>query len=88
MDITNKNFNIAVNLINNMKNRPSDDELLKLYGLYKQGSEGNNNLNKPGILDFKGLKKWDAWELNKGKSVEEAKKEYTIYAMDILNKYQ
>lgn len=46
----------------------TDDELLQIYGLYKQGSIGDVNTARPGFLDPKGKAKWDAWEKNKGKS--------------------
>lgn len=46
----------------------TDDELLQLYGLFKQASVGDNNTDKPGMLDFKGKAKWEAWNKNKGKS--------------------
>ena len=36
----------------------TDDELLQIYGLYKQATVGDNNTDKPGMLDFKGKKKY------------------------------
>jgi diazepam-binding inhibitor (GABA receptor modulating acyl-CoA-binding protein) len=36
----------------------SDDELLQIYSLYKQGTVGDNTTDKPGMLDFKGKAKW------------------------------
>ena len=50
----------------------SEDELTQVYSLYKQGSVGDVNIDRPGMLDFKGKKKWDAWDKQKGKSKEEA----------------
>ena len=46
----------------------SDDELLQIYSLFKQGSVGDNTTAKPGMLDFKGKAKWEAWNGQKGKS--------------------
>jgi len=43
-----------------------DDELLKLYSLYKQGTVGDCNTEKPGMFDFKGKAKWEAWNGIKG----------------------
>lgn len=34
-------FNAAANSVRNMKNRPSDSELLELYALYKQATTGD-----------------------------------------------
>ena len=45
----------------------ADDEMLKLYGLYKQATVGDVNTDRPGMLDFAGKAKWDAWSGNKGK---------------------
>lgn len=33
-------------------------------------------IDRPGAFDFKGKAKWDAWNAIKGKSQEEAEKEY------------
>ena len=46
----------------------SDDELLQIYALYKQGSIGDNKTDRPGMLDLKGKAKWDAWTKLAGKS--------------------
>lgn len=65
----------------------SDDELLLVYSLYKQGTVGDNNTNKPGMLDFKGKAKWEAWNKCKGKSQADAQNEYRELAKTLLNKY-
>ena len=46
----------------------ADDEMLKLYGLYKQATVGDVNTERPGTfsMDFAGKAKWDAWSANKG----------------------
>jgi diazepam-binding inhibitor (GABA receptor modulator, acyl-CoA-binding protein) len=43
-----------------------DKDLLILYSLYKQGTVGDCNTEKPGFLDFKGKAKWEAWNERKG----------------------
>lgn len=65
----------------------TDDELLQIYSLFKQGSVGDVNTDRPGMLDFKGKAKWDAWEKLKGKSKDDAQKEYVALAKTLLNKY-
>lgn len=52
----------------------SDDELLHIYSLYKQGTTGDNTTDRPGMLDLKGKAKWDAWTKLKGKSKDAAQK--------------
>ena len=38
--------------------RISDADKLKLYGLYKQATEGPCTTSKPGFFDMKGRSKW------------------------------
>lgn len=62
--------------------KPDNMTLLKLYSLYKQGSEGDVSGDKPGGFDFVGKAKYDAWEALKGKSKEDAQREY----IELVNK--
>ncbi len=45
----------------------TQDEQLSLYANFKQGEIGDVNTDRPGMLDFKGKAKWDAWNGLKGK---------------------
>ncbi|MBN3583075.1 acyl-CoA-binding protein [Algoriphagus aestuarii] len=56
--------------------KPSNEDLLKLYGLYKQATEGDNTNERPGGFDFKAAAKYNSWLQYKGKSKEEAEVEY------------
>ena len=56
--------------------RPDNPTLLKIYGLYKQATAGDNGETKPGFSDLVGRAKWDAWNANKGKSSDDAKQAY------------
>lgn len=56
--------------------RPTNNELLQLYALYKQATEGDVQTERPGGFDFKSIAKWDAWKSLQGKSAEEARAEY------------
>jgi len=53
-----------------------NEVLLKLYGLYKQATSGDVSGSRPGMIDFKGRSKFDRWAEQKGKSTEDAMKEY------------
>ena len=53
-----------------------DDKKLEIYALFKQSSVGDVNTERPGMLDFKGKAKWDAWAAKKGVSQEEAQAQY------------
>lgn len=67
--------------------RPSNEELLQLYALYKQGSEGDVNEERPGGFDFKAIAKHDAWAELKGKSKEQAMQEYIAFMDKLYQQY-
>lgn len=69
-------FDKAVEDVKNLKETPKDDQLLEIYALYKQATVGDVNTTRPGLLDFKGKAKWDAWEHKKGTNSEKAKQDY------------
>jgi len=60
----------------NMSERPDNMTLLKIYGLYKQGSKGDVQGERPGMTDFVGRAKWDAWAAIKGLPQEQAQQQY------------
>ena len=75
MDL-NEKFKNSVDQVQNLPSRPSNENLLKLYGLYKQATEGDNTGARPGGFDFKAIAKYDSWASLKGTSTEEAKQAY------------
>lgn len=62
--------------INTLTERPSNEDLLELYALYKQGSEGDVSGKRPGMMDIKGRAKYDAWAKLKGTDSAAAKQQY------------
>ncbi len=76
-------FESAVARSKELTKRPTNEELLDLYALFKQASEGDVTGERPGGFDFKGIAKYDAWADRKGKSKEDAMKEY-VALMDRL----
>ena len=57
--------------------RPSNETLLQLYSLYKQGSIGDVNTEPPSNpFDFVNKAKYEAWAALKGKPSAEAMQEY------------
>ncbi|CUM64167.1 uncharacterized protein PRCAT00001760001 [Priceomyces carsonii] len=80
-------FTEKANTVQNLTKRPSDDELLKLYGLYKQATVGDNDTPKPGMFDLKGKYKWQAWSDLLGTSQEDAETEYIKLADELIAKY-
>ncbi|KAG0766087.1 hypothetical protein G6F62_009312 [Rhizopus arrhizus] len=68
-------FTTAAEEVHKLPTKPSNDELLELYGLYKQATVGDNKTSKP-TFDIKGRYKWDAWTKLEGMSQEEAEQKY------------
>ena len=67
--------------------KPTDEELLKLYGWFKQASVGDVNTQRPGMFDLKGKFKWDEWNSHKGTSKEDAEKAYIEFVNSLMEKY-
>lgn len=80
-------FNAAAEKVKTLTKRPSDDEFLELYALFKQATVGDNETSKPGLLDLKGKAKWEAWNKQKGKATEAAQKEYIAFVEGLVAKY-
>lgn len=60
----------------NLPERPDNMTLLKIYALYKQGSSGDVQGERPGMTDFVNRAKFDAWDALKGTSQDEAMQQY------------
>ena len=69
-------FQKAAQEVMGLPERPDNDTMLRLYGLYKQGSEGDVSGPKPGFFDFVGTAKYEAWEKLQGTKPEDAMKKY------------
>lgn len=60
-----------------LSEKPSNETLLQLYSLYKQGSVGDVNTDPPSNpFDFVNKAKHEAWAALKGKTTADAMKEY------------
>ena len=76
-------FEAAVAASKNLPERPDNMTLLKLYGLYKQGSSGDISGDRPGFTDMIGRAKWDAWNALQGESQESAMQAYIDLIEDL-----
>jgi diazepam-binding inhibitor (GABA receptor modulating acyl-CoA-binding protein) len=81
-------FQAAVDRTKTFTKRPDNTELLKLYALFKQATEGDVNGDRPGGFDFKAIAKFDAWAEEKGKSKEAANAEYIAFVNKLAESYQ
>ncbi|KAI8126012.1 putative acyl-CoA-binding protein [Lucilia cuprina] len=69
-------FEEACELAKNFSKKPSDSEFLEFYGLFKQATVGDCNIEKPGALDLKKKAMWEAWNKHQGLSQDAAKAAY------------
>jgi diazepam-binding inhibitor (GABA receptor modulator, acyl-CoA-binding protein) len=74
--ISEAEFLDASERVKNLPSKPDNDTLLELYGLFKQATEGDVHGAKPGMFDFVGRAKYDAWEERAGMSQDEARAAY------------
>ena len=69
-------FDKAVAESKELPEKPDNQTLLKIYGLYKQSTEGDNGGKRPGFTDMVGRMKFDAWAGLKGKTADDSRQEY------------
>jgi len=74
-------FAAAAEASKSLPERPDNQTLLKIYALYKQGSEGDPIGSRPGFSDMIGRAKFDAWAALKGTTKESAMQQY----IDLIN---
>jgi len=75
-----KDFEEAVARIGGGKGGAKDSDKLTLYGFYKQATVGPVNVPRPGMFDFVGKAKWDAWHALGDMSREDAMRGYIAKA--------
>ena len=63
---------------------PDNVAMLKLYGMYKQATKGDCTGARPGMLDFVGRAKYDAWKALEGNSQDDAKQQYIDYVNGLV----
>ena len=69
-------FEQAVKDSKGLPEKPDNMTLLKIYALYKQASEGDVQGKRPGMTDFVGRAKFDAWTAQQGKAKDAAMQQY------------
>jgi acyl-CoA-binding protein len=86
-------FDAAVQQVNNLSDATAAQHMTELYGLYKQATEGDENM-KSGEVDPDaadqasgpaGLSQaqWESWDKYKGLSEEDAKRQYVAKVAEI-----
>ena len=84
---TSADFEAAQARVKTLTSTPSPDELLELYALFKQSTKGDVTGSRPGMLDFKGRAKFDAWEKKKGLGRDAAQKAYVELVSELEARY-
>lgn len=81
MSDLNSLFETAVAESKTLSSRPSNDTMLKIYSLYKQGTQGDASGKRPGMFDMVGRAKYDAWAKLSGTGQDDAMQQY----VDLIN---
>ena len=69
-------FKTALAEVEELPERPGPEDLLRLYALFKQATVGDAEGKRPGMMDFVGRAKYDAWAALEGTSSEDAMQAY------------
>ena len=80
-------FETAQINVKKLRSTPSNDELLELYSLFKQATQGDVTGSRPGMLDFKGRAKYDAWARRRGVEKDAAMRDYVALVTRLESKY-
>ncbi len=87
-----ESFEHAAKAIRNSDKEPNlqkvtKEEKLRLYALYKQATEGDCTNVDPQNVESDEREKCESWCKLKGRSKENAEKEYVDLSRSLLNKY-
>ena len=85
--VNSKEFITASEYVKKLKKTPNNEELLNLYGFYKQAVVGDINIEQPIILNLKGRQKWTIWNSKKGTNQFDAEVEYITIVNILIQKY-
>ena len=77
-------FRQSASRIKSRDTMPSDEDLLILYGLYKQATQGDCNIPQPWRVQVEPRARWDAWFKNCGMYRETAMKKYIEKVNELL----
>jgi diazepam-binding inhibitor (GABA receptor modulator, acyl-CoA-binding protein) len=73
--------------VKQLSKTPDASELLELYAWYKQGTVGDVTGERPGMLDFKGRAKHDAWAAKRGATKDASMQSYVTLVEKLAVKY-
>ena len=76
-------FELASKQVTELSEAPDNLAKLKLYALFKQSTTGDATGSRPGMMDFVGRAKYDAWAELKGKTNEQAMNDYIAFVEEL-----
>lgn len=83
-----EDFQKAASQVKYLRNQPHDNELLRIYGIYKQATVGDNHTPEPCCMNLRSSAKWSAWSEFRGMSKERAIRTYLNEVNNLIEKYQ
>ena len=84
-----KTFQKYTQMVKLLPNRPSDNDLLILYGFYKQATIGDCNTPKPNsIFDMKETRKWNTWKSLENLDKESSMRNYINKVNELMNTHK
>ncbi len=81
-----EDFEAAAERVKKLSSRPDNNTLLKLYALYKQGTEGDVSGKRPSRLKIQARAKFDAWKEYEGTAQAEARASYIELVDELIEK--
>jgi acyl-CoA-binding protein len=84
MDVLQEQFEQSVQLIKTKTSHTSNEDLLILYGLYKQIMQGNCTTPQPWSVQLEQRARWDAWFACSGMNKNEAMQKYIQKVNDLM----
>ncbi len=87
MSANSPEFLAAAEAVQKLTERPTNEELLELYGYFKQATVGDCNTTQPWRVELKARAKWDKWNSWKGMSTADAESKYIELSQTLVKKY-
>lgn len=79
-------FSKAQQVVKTLQQRPSNQQLLQLYALYKQAEYGDASAaDKPRGFNMVAVAKYDAWQQLAGVSQQHAQQDYIRLVQQLMN---
>ena len=78
-------FEQAVEAVKGLTTDPGNEVKLRLYGLFKQVTEGDVSGSRPGMMNPVGRAKYDAWAKLSGTAPEAAEEQYVAIVRDLTS---